>query len=179
MTKVFISGSRAVTQLQEAAKARLDLMMCNGAQVVIGDASGVDRAVQKHFVQAGYRDVTVYCSQGYLRHNLGQWETQTIPAARYLRGFHFHAVKDRAMADDADSGFLVWDGKSPGTLLNVLRLVRQGKTAVLFCVLERREFELRSWVDWVALRDKLSPPVLAALEVRATPDEWETPLGFV
>jgi hypothetical protein len=35
------------------------------------------------------------------------------------------------MAAAADFGLMIWDGKSPGTVLNALRLIRVGKAVVL------------------------------------------------
>ena len=38
------------------------------------------------------------------------------------------------MAQQAEFGLMIWDGKSPGTVLNILRLVRGSKKAVLVSV---------------------------------------------
>ena len=57
------------------------------------------------------------------------------------------------MALEATYGFMVWDEKSTGTLLNVLRLLRQGKKVVVYLTPVHRFAELRSpdqWEDFIA-----------------------------
>jgi hypothetical protein len=41
------------------------------------------------------------------------------------------------MAQEATVGFMLWDGESRGTLLNVLRLVAQEKPVVVYVAPER------------------------------------------
>ena len=53
------------------------------------------------------------------------------------------------MAVAADFGLMIWDGKSPGTVLNVLRLLRAGKAAVLIHG-SAASFTLKSTQDWDA-----------------------------
>ena len=43
-----------------------------------------------------------------------------------------HTAKDREMTRIADSGLLMWDGESAGTLANVIDLAAQGKDAYLY-----------------------------------------------
>jgi adenine-specific DNA-methyltransferase len=52
------------------------------------------------------------------------------------------------MADVATVGFMVWDGKSKGTILNVFRLLKQQKKAVLYHVTEKRFYELKALAHW-------------------------------
>lgn len=78
------------------------------------------------------------------------------------------------MADEADYGFMLWDGKSKGTLVNVLRLLRQQKPIVVY-VSPLSEFaELRDNDDWEAFASRCPTDALndakreAAAEIRAT-----------
>jgi adenine-specific DNA-methyltransferase len=51
---------------------------------------------------------------------------------------------------------MIWDGKSAGTLLNVLRLLSLQKKAVIYTVPEKRFLEFRSVAEWehfLATRD--------------------------
>jgi hypothetical protein len=41
-------------------------------------------------------------------------------------------VKDQAMADTAEYGLMLWDGKSKGTINNVLNLCRAHKPVVVY-----------------------------------------------
>ena len=55
------------------------------------------------------------------------------------------------MAQEATVGLMIWDGSSIGTLLNLFRLLRLKKKAVLYIVPEKRFLELRRWTDWERL----------------------------
>ena len=70
---------------------------------------------------------------------------------------------------------MIWDGKSPGTALNVLRLVRAGKKAVLLKVPDKQTITFKSLGDWdrVFLAE-CDEGLVEDLRSRATPEEWET-----
>ncbi|MGH6893664.1 MAG: hypothetical protein ACREEP_15555, partial [Dongiaceae bacterium] len=63
-------------------------------------------------------------------------------------GVQFYSAKDRAMAEEATVGLMIWDGRSVGTLLNAFRLLGMGKKVVIYLVAERRFLELRSGAEW-------------------------------
>ncbi len=123
MTTVFVGGSRQVKRLPVEAKTRIDNVVAKGFAILVGDANGADKAVQKYLAEARYDKVTVYCSGDTSRNNLGQWETCTVNAGEREKNFQFYAAKDREMAQQAEFGLMIWDGQSPGTVLNILRLV--------------------------------------------------------
>ncbi len=148
MTKVFIGGSRRVSRLGAAIRARLDKIIEKGLPVIVGDANGVDKAVQQYLFSKHYENVEVFCSGSACRNNVGHWHTQLIDTDMHDRGRQFYAAKDRAMAREATYGLMVWDGKSTGTLLNVLRLLWQDKKVVVYNVPERRFSELKSYEQW-------------------------------
>jgi probable addiction module antidote protein len=172
MKTVFIGGSRHVSRLPAEIKQRLDNVINSEHRVVVGDANGADKAVQKHFHDAAYDKVTVFCSGDSFRNNLGHWPTHKIAAPKSPSGFQFYAAKDRAMAREADFGLMIWDGKSAGTILNVLRLVRAGKIAVLFSVPEKRAINIKTSADWEDFLSRCSDELRRDLRERATPDEW-------
>jgi hypothetical protein len=97
-----------------------------------------------------------------------------IDAPKNLKGFQFYAAKDREMAREADFGLMIWDGKSPGTILNVLRLVRAGKIAVLFNVPDKRAINFKAQSDWDSFLSRCSDKLRRDLHERATPDEWQS-----
>ena len=150
MTAVFVGGSRRITRLPVEAKTRIDNVVDKGLAIMVGDANGADKAVQEHLAEAKYDKVTVYCSGGTSRNNVGQWATCNVSAGEREKSFQFYAAKDRAMAQQAEFGLMIWDGKSPGTVLNILRLVRASKKAVLVSVTEKSEIEFKSREDWDA-----------------------------
>lgn len=176
MNTVFIGGSRNASRLPEEVKSRLNNVIRSGHRVLVGDANGADKAVQRHFHDAGYDKVTVFCSGDALRNNVGQWTTRKVAVPENAKGFQFYAAKDREMAREADFGLMIWDGKSPGTLLNVLRLVRAGKIAVLFSVPERKVVNFRREADWDAFLDSRGDELRRELRARATPEEWRSGL---
>ncbi len=148
MTKVFIGGSRRVYRLDEPIRMRLDRIIEKGLPVIIGDANGADKAVQQHLNSKNYLNVEVYCSGHVCRNNIGNWKQRKVSSTARPKTFDFYATKDRTMADEATVGFMVWDGKSKGTLLNVFRLLKQQKKAVVYNVAEKRFYEIKELAHW-------------------------------
>ena len=171
MTVVFVGGSRRITRLPVEAKTRIDNVVNKGLAIVVGDANGADKAVQKHLAEAKYEKVTVYCSGGTSRNNVGQWETRNVTVGEGEKNFQFYTAKDREMARQAEFGLMIWDGKSSGTILNILRLVRASKKAVLISVTEKSETEFRSREDWDIFLSRCSLKLRRDMERRAVQDE--------
>ena len=171
MTTVFIGGSRRVTRLPMEAKNRIDNVMEQGFAILVGDANGADRAVQEYLADAGYEKVTVYCSGDTSRNNVGGWKTHSVRVGEAEKNFQFHAAKDRAMAQQAEFGLMIWDGKSPGTVLNILRLVKDSKKAVLLKLPERSEFEFKCKEDWNDFLLQCTSKLRQDLESRAISNE--------
>jgi hypothetical protein len=132
MTRVFIGGSRRSSKLNNDVTRRLDNIVEKGFTVVVGDANGADRAVQRYLASKHYEKVVVFCMAGQCRNNLGNWPTREITATPGARGFAYFSTKDRAMVEEADYGLMLWDGKSRGTLTNIVDLVRQGRPVVVY-----------------------------------------------
>jgi probable addiction module antidote protein len=95
-----------------------------------------------------------------------------VDAPKSAKGFQFYAAKDREMAREADFGLMIWDGKSLGTVLNVLRLVRAGKISVLFNVPEKAALNIKSTDQWEAFLAQCSAQLRIDVKERATPEEW-------
>lgn len=139
MSNVFFGGSRNLSRLNPALRTRLRNLITNGHTVLVGDANGADKAVQGYLAQEGYRHVRVYCMDGECRNNIGGWETIAIDSGGKKKDFACFAMKDARMSLDADYGFMIWDGESKGTLNNILNLVQQNKSALVYFS-PRREF---------------------------------------
>ena len=150
MTKVFIGGSRRVNQLNADVRRRIDGIVEKRLGVLIGDANGVDKAVQQYLNGRGYDRVEVFCVGRECRNNIGSWPLRAVPTDGRKKDFEYYATKDRRMTDEASLGFMIWDGKSMGTLLNVLRLISQRKKVGVYAVPARKFTELRNEVDWEA-----------------------------
>ena len=132
MTNVFLGGSRRISRLNPKIRQRIDNVLSNGFAVLIGDAHGADKAIQEYLAQKGYQNVTVFCSGKECRNNLGNWKTELVATNRAVRDFAYYAQKDARMSDGADYGFFLWDGKSRGTLNNIIRLLRRHKNALVY-----------------------------------------------
>ncbi len=72
MKNVFIAGSRAVSKLNAQIRERLDNITKQNLLVLVGDANGADKAVQRYLAKSGYQNVVVYCMET-CRNNLGGW----------------------------------------------------------------------------------------------------------
>jgi probable addiction module antidote protein len=172
LNTIFIGGSRHVSRLPSEVKKRLDNVVASGHRVIVGDANGADKAVQKHFHDIHYDKVTVFCSGATPRNHLGTWLIHHVDAPKHAKGFQFYAAKDREMAREADFGLMIWDGKSPGTVLNVLRLVIAGKIAVLLNVPDNDVVNIKSVDAWRSFIARCSDELRRDVKERATPDEW-------
>lgn len=129
--KVFLGGSRHISRLNERIRKRLEELVSRELDVLIGDANGADKAMQRFFADQGYSRVTVFFVGDAPRNNEGSWTTRRVEAGR-RKGFDFFAAKDEEMTRLADAGLMLWDGKSRGTLENARRLVSQGKAVALY-----------------------------------------------
>lgn len=170
MTKVFIGGSRSITRLQPEVAQRLRNIIDGELSVLVGDANGVDKAVQRFFAEAepAYEKVEVFCSGPQSRNNMGGWPERHVDAGR-ARGFAFYAAKDAAMAREADVGLVIWDSKSPGTLKQVERMASVGKTVVVYVHPERRFLDVKGEAGWKKLVSTLPSEVRTLMERKPDP----------
>jgi len=125
--KVFISGSISTKSLSKNAIAYLEQIVEGNRTILIGDAPGVDSAVQQYLFEQRYQNVFVYFSGGEIRNNIGNWQTRKIPNPENLSGRSRYQLKDKAMADDCDYGMMFWDGRSKGTKANIDYMEALGK----------------------------------------------------
>jgi hypothetical protein len=83
----------------------------------------------------------------HCRNNVGHWSTREVPAPKGARGFDFYSAKDRVMADAAEYGLMLWDGKSKGTINNVVNLCREGKPVVVYIAPKKRFLTVKAFDD--------------------------------
>jgi hypothetical protein len=181
MTTVFIGGSRRTPRIPKDVLTRIDRMVSQKFKIVVGDANGADKAVQKYLHDCGYRTVEVFCSGRMCRNNVSDWPLRSVEPPKGAKGFAFYTAKDRVMAEEADYGLMVWDGESVGTLVNVLRMATAEKPVVLFIVPERRFQDIRGEAGWCAFADALPLELRARVEDEARPPQVlpETKMGLV
>lgn len=148
MNRVFIGGSRHLSRLTAEVRKRLDNITTNKLAVLIGDANGADKAVQDYLHDVGYKNVEVFCSSGICRNNIGKWTVRAVNSRVPRGSFEYYSAKDRLMAVEADLGFMIWDGKSKGTLMNVRRLLNRDKKVVVYHSGDKKFWELKQRSDW-------------------------------
>ena len=132
MIKVFIGGSRKISVLNQEVIPRIRNIVGQGGTILIGDANGADKTVQKYLSETGYKNVIVFCAGDECRNNLGNWQTRNIFCGSAKKDFKFFASKDKAMSEEADFGFMLWDGKSKGTINNAVNMIKAEKKVLLF-----------------------------------------------
>jgi hypothetical protein len=140
--KVFIAGPRALKSLSEPVKDRLGAIIKSNITVLVGDANGVDKMIQQYLYSVNYRNVSVYASNGLARNNIGKWDVRSVPVKEGVSGFEFYAAKDRKMSDEADYGFMIWNGKSKGTLNNIINLSKQNKSVLVYITARARFYNV-------------------------------------
>ena len=124
---VFISGSREISGFDENISNALFDELNSDAEILVGDADGVDTEIQKFCAAQQYKNVTVFATNGKVRNNVGNFAVRNVPVDKNAYYKTFFTQKDVAMTDIADYGVAIWDGKSKGTLNNIERLVKQNK----------------------------------------------------
>lgn len=79
-----------------------------------------------------YNNVKVHANNGKARNNIGKWKVKNVHVDNKLKGFEYYSKKDEVMAEEADYGFMIWNGKSRGTLNNMINLRLAGKDILLY-----------------------------------------------
>jgi len=130
--KIFIAGPRAITRLDSLVTARLASIADKNYTVLVGDANGADKAIQKYYANINYANVIVYASNGKARNNIANWPVEAVLVSSTVKGFEFYAKKDAAMATAADYGFMLWNKESKGTLNNILNLLSYNKKTLVY-----------------------------------------------
>jgi hypothetical protein len=151
VSAVFIGGSRRLGRVNQELAIRLDNIIQNRLAVLVGDANGFDRAAQAYLAEKGYGAVTVYCTSGECRNNVGAWPQHAVEYQGNDRGLAFYTAKDDAMLRDADFGLFAWDGKSKGTLRNIREMAARGKPSAVFVSPLHRFITVRTAEDAGAL----------------------------
>lgn len=174
---VFVGGSRRITRLDADVRQRLDRIVEKGLPVVIGDANGADKAVQRYLSDRKFDAVEVFSADESPRNNVGGWPIRVIRPQRARKDFDYYAAKDRAMAAAATVGLMLWDGQSRGTLMNVLRLADQQKPVVV-CVQPRKGFvDVRTPADLTTLMSEVDRRLARQLHQDAVAEGLQPEIG--
>ena len=163
MTRVFVAGSRNLGRLNEEVRSRISNLVSQQFQILVGDANGADKAVQKYLAETGYEKVVVYCSGNRCRNNIGKWVASFVSVDRSKKGREFYAEKDKKMAEDADYGLMIWDGKSAGTINNIVQLIRRNKKSLVYFSPAKEFLTISDAKQINDLLNKCSPEALASI----------------
>src|SRR6266700_5128325 len=164
MKKIFFGGSRRLGRLSQQVQERASNVIDEELVVLVGDANGADKAIQKFFAERAYSNVIVFFAGSLCRNNLGNWRTHPVPVQRTERDFQYYAAKDLAMSEEADYGFMIWDGESAGTVNNILNLLERGKKVVIYHSPEKEFLTFRTPADAVELLHRVAPNLAEALD---------------
>jgi hypothetical protein len=134
---LFTGGSRHIRHVPEQVRTMLHRCTEQGTPVIVGDANGADKALQTYLAQRHYPHVTIYYAGTTIRTNVGGWPQISVPVPAGKKAREQYMVRDARMADDADSGLMLWDGKSAGTINNVLNLLERSKHCHVYCAVTR------------------------------------------
>ncbi|MEK7874272.1 MAG: hypothetical protein AAB502_10500 [Chloroflexota bacterium] len=163
MITVFFGGSRSVSLLSSQVQDRIDNILSKGLNIVVGDANGADRAFQAYLAKQGYTNVMIFCSGKVCRNNLGIWKTTFVATDRAKFDFQHYAKKDARMADEADYGFFLWNGKSRGTLNSILMLLKHRRPALVYLAPKKRFLTLKELADLERMLNECDPATLKLL----------------
>jgi hypothetical protein len=163
---VFVAGSRQISRLPAEVGHRLDTMIEKGVQILVGDANGADKAVQRYLADRSHPNVLVHCMKDHCRNNVGNCPTRQLVSPRGAKGFEYYSVKDRAMVDTAEYGLTLWDAESKGTLNSVINLVRQGKPVVVYLAPRESFRNVRSLARPPAIVERVRPGRCHAVRAR-------------
>lgn len=175
--KIFVAGPRAISRLNEDMCMRLDSAIAQGHTFLVGDANGIDKAVQRYLAEKKYAHTIVYFSGTAIRNNLGGWSVKTVDVPKGVKGFDFYAAKDMEMAKDTDYGFMIWNGESRGTLNNLINLVNLGKKSWLYFTPHKKFYKIseQSQVEQILNAcDHGAREALKKLEERGRPQQQIT-----
>lgn len=125
--KIVLGGSMGVRNLSASVEAEISSWMLQHHQFLVGDAAGADTAFQMYLSEANYEHVTVFHALEQPRSNIGGWPTEYVDSGLKSRSHAMHSAKDREMILKSESGLMIWDGHSIGTLANIIDLVDQSK----------------------------------------------------
>jgi hypothetical protein len=132
MTKVFISGSMRIKNLDRNVTERLDNIINSNYEVIVGDANGVDSSIQNYLYEKHLGYVTIYCTGNKARNNIGNWKTHNVVCSSRPGTREFYTAKDLEMAENCDYGFMIWDTNSIGTLKNTFELLARNKKSLVY-----------------------------------------------
>lgn len=176
MTTVFIAGSITIKHLDDKVQERIMNIVHQNFDVIVGDADGVDTSIQQFLMDVNYTRVTVFCTGDTPRNNVGNWPVNNVKSYSKPGSRAYFTAKDIAMAKVADSGLMIWDTKSTGTLSNVITLLEDKKFSRIFINKLNTFLVVKNVETLDALLALMSPPARLQADTKINLNEKLTSL---
>lgn len=132
--KVFISGSISIKLLPKKVLRSINKIIEQNFEILVGDADGIDRLICEYAYGMKYTNLIIYHVDKNPRQNINlkfkniRIETdKNIKKEREKQYF-----KDKAMAQDCDFAFVIWDGKSKGSYQNIKNCIEFEKKIKIY-----------------------------------------------
>lgn len=142
---VFISGSSKTQnkdksnpyyrkRLSKELKAEIDKLIEESANIVVGDAPGIDRQVQNYLNKKVYKNVEVYGPGKKVRYTANKkWKTNPIDSDYEPMSSEWLALKDIKMSEIATEGLaVILDDGATATRNNIKRMNSMGKSVKVY-----------------------------------------------
>lgn len=178
MTRVFVSGSMRIKNLDENVLERINNIISSQYEVILGDADGVDSSIQSYLKSQEVEFVTVYCSGRNPRNNIGYWNIKSIETKAKPGTREFFTAKDIVMADDSDYGLMIWDSQSTGTLSNCIELLKRGKPSLVYINKNKMFIEINSVDDLRELLSFMSKSAFLKADLKLGINSWVESFQF-
>ena len=147
--RVFLGGSKSITELTDDEKSVIDEYIEEGCQILVGDCRGADTEIQEHLVERGYTNVKVYATDGEARNNVGNFKIIACPSSyapewSAKNAYSYYRVKDERMLTLCDEILMFWDGNSKASRENLEEGVKMKKpTKAVLRPFEVRKFDIK------------------------------------
>ena len=147
--RVFLGGSKSITELTDDEKSVIDEYIEEGCQILVGDCRGADTEIQEHLVERGYTNVKVYATDGEARNNVGNFKVIACPSSyapewSAKNAYSYYRVKDERMLTLCDEIIMFWDGNSKASRENLEEGVKMKKpTKAVLRPFEVRKFDIK------------------------------------
>jgi hypothetical protein len=132
--KVFISGSISIKKLPQEVKNSINKIIEQNLEILVGDANGIDTLVQNYCLSLNYYNVTIYSISILPRYKASDnFKIKYIEVPNIIKKQkERQQEKDKAMTQDSEFTFTIWDSKSQGSYENILRAFDNNKRIKIY-----------------------------------------------
>ena len=134
MSKIFISGSISIKELDEKVKKVIDKIIQKKYEILVGDAEGIDKLIQNYLAKWGYENVVVY----YIGEKPRNYQFKNFKTKKV----NFDDLLKSEREKQYDKCFCIWNGRSKGTYENIKRALenRQKSREIVIYYNQTKEF---------------------------------------